>query len=466
MESSTTNDMLNFTQSHSRIVIKFQDNLCLPYQGAEEINNFFSQNHIIPWQHIVTLYPGITIGKLFTSLKSEKITEWLNKAKGSDTEYQPRNFLSYYVINCPPELNTEELLQMLLNYKSVELAYVEYGAIIPPTVEAIANPLSLYQGYLNPAPEGIDAKYAWNIDGGDGRGMVKFIDIEQGWMLNHEDIRINVLPDTGINHYAYEDHGTAVLGVIIMQDNKTGGVGITPRATGYVISQWRSNGSLNTADAIMTAIDHLDFGDIILLETQTLDSAKGSNVWPIEIHEANYQVIRFATALGIIVVEAGGNGNYNSVTGNDLDKFTDSMGKEIINCSSRDFKDSGSIVVAAATSSLPHTRIHYSNYGNRVDCYAWGENVVTAGYLPRSSGMAINTYTQKFSGTSSASAIIAGVAIAVQSIAESKFNYRLSPRQMRSILSNELYGTPSSNGHLIDKIGVMPDLKKIIDNAL
>ncbi len=37
---------------------------------------------------------------------------------------------------------------------------------------------------------------------------------------------------------------------------------------------------------------------------------------------------------------------------------------------------------------------------------------------------------------------------------------------MRDILSDESYGTQSANGHSVDKIGMMPDLKKIIDNAL
>ena len=53
-----------------------------------------------------------------------------------------------------------------------------------------------------------------------------------------------------------------------MQPNETGAVGITPEVKGYVISQYRPDGSLNTADAIMTAIDHLRFGDVLLLEAQ------------------------------------------------------------------------------------------------------------------------------------------------------------------------------------------------------
>jgi len=140
--------------------------------------------------------------------------------------------------------------------------------------------------------------------------------------------------------------------------------------------------------------------------------------------------------------------------------------KKILNRNSPDFKDSGAIMVGASSSNVPHQKIDYSNCGNRIDCYAWGEDVVTAGYFPWSSGYATNTYTDKFNGTSSATAIVAGIAIAVQSIIEANHCTRLSPKQMRDILSSDLCGTRSANGRLKDKIGVMPDLKKIIDKGL
>src|SRR6185503_12422445 len=86
------------------------------------------------------------------------------------------------------------------------------------------NPSAIYQGYLNPAPRGIDARYAWGFPGGDG-ASVGLIDIEQGWNLDHIDLRqarIQLL--SGVN-YAGKSHGTAVLGVLAAADNTIGGVG-------------------------------------------------------------------------------------------------------------------------------------------------------------------------------------------------------------------------------------------------
>lgn len=451
---------------YARIVIKFQDDLHLPYYREEEINDFFSQNRIFPWRDLLRKFPSMRVNRLFKSLAPGKILELVENARKADPTYQPPNFLTYYVITCSDEINLETLAQMLHEQKKVELAYIEGGGSVPPPcVNASDNPLNIDQGYLNVAPEGINACYAWNFKGGDGTGRVNFIDIEQGWILNHEDVVVNTLPDTGINKYTFQDHGIAVLGIVMMQDNQIGGIGITPNVKGHVISQWRTDGLFNSADAIMTAINHLGFGDILLLESQVFDSPESYNFWPIEIQQATFEVIRLATASGIIVIEPAGNGNLNFRTGNDLDRFA-VKGKQILNPASSDFRDSSAIMVAAASGTVPHTRINYSNYGNRINCYAWGEGVLTAGCFPKSSGKEINTYTDKFGGTSSASAIIAGAAIAVQSITEANYNFRLTPKQMRNILSNEVYSTPSENGRSIDKIGAMPDLRKIIDKGL
>ena len=130
-----------------------------------------------------------------------------------------------------------------------------------------------------------------------------------------------------------------------------------------------------------------------------------------------------------------------------------------------EFRDSGAIIVSACSSGLPHNKAYYTNHGNRVDCFAYGESVYTAGNFPKSSGMAVNTYTTRFGGTSAAAAIVTGAVIAIQSISEKYNEVRLSPQQLRYLLSSKLYNTNSENNGK-DRIGVMPDLQKIIDNIL
>ena len=117
------------------------------------------------------------------------------------------------------------------------------------------------QGYLDAAPGGIDARFAWTKPGGRGDG-VRIIDLEWGWNFSHEDLLASSggLLD-GANH-ADTDHGTAVLGVIGGDSNGFGVSGISPNAQLSAIS-FVSNSS---AQAIRKAADRLGAGDIILLE--------------------------------------------------------------------------------------------------------------------------------------------------------------------------------------------------------
>jgi subtilisin family serine protease len=107
-----------------------------------------------------------------------------------------------------------------------------------------------------------------------------------------------------------------------------------------------------------------------------------------------------------VVVEAGCNGRY------DLDAYTNLSGKRIFDRTSAGFRDSGAIMVGAGSSASPHTRLGFSNHGNRVDCYAWGENIDTAD--TNDAGTDNTAYTTSFGGTSGASPIVTGAALLVQ----------------------------------------------------
>jgi hypothetical protein len=117
-------------------------------------------------------------------------------------------------------------------------------------------------------------------------------------------------------------------------------------------------------------------------------------------------------------------------------------------------RDSEAIVVGAATPGKRHQRIEGSNFGRRVDCYAWGGGVATTGRGP-------DVVVGNFNGTSAAAAIVAGAAVVVQGIAKAYRGEPLKPETLRTLFRDPSLGTPSAHPDT-DLIGVMPDLKKII----
>lgn len=427
-----------------RVVVKFHDHIDLPYEDGVE--KYFNEYKIESWEALKVEFPGITFRRLYTALSTDKINDLINKATELDANYRPKNFFKSFIVESPPGTDPEELVRALSTWETVEKAYFDPPGS-EPSVNPADDPRSVNQRYLNPAPTGIDARFAWTVPGGDGTG-VRVIDLERGWTFNHDDL---VAHGATLLHGTIRDgsraHGTAVLGEISAVDNTIGCIGIAPNlASINAVSYWGSN----RPDAIMAAIANLSYGDVLILEAQ-LSIASWSNM-PIEVLDAEFNAIRLATALGIVVIEAAGNGS------NDLDTYVDGSGNAIFNRASAGFRDSGAIMVGAASSASPHTRMSFSNYGSRVDCYAWGENVDTC--YSNSAG-STTLYTGTFNGTSSASPIVAGAAVIIQSIAEAGLGNRFHPFQLRTILSDSANGTPSINP-VNDRIGVMPDLRKTI----
>lgn len=441
-----------------RVVVKFHDYVEIPYEDGVE--DYFEKLQIGPWNRLTEEFPGITFRRLYTVLDSEEIRALVDRATDLDRTYRPPNLLTYFVVDCPPGIEADALVKALLSWHTVQTAYFDPPGD-EPQVTPGDDPRSGNQIYLDPAPDGIDAEFAWprpdgtGFPGGDGTGL-RVIDLERGWTLNHEDLAghgATLLHGSILD--GSRNHGTAVLGEICAVDNTLGCVGIAPYVASVdATSYWGST----RPNAILAAIANLSFGDVLLLEAQ-LNVTVGPTTWqmmPIEVLDAEFDTIRLATALGILVVEAAGNGV------NDLDTYTDAAGNAVLNRTAPGFRDSGAILVGAASSTTPHTRLGFSNFGSRIDCYAWGENVDTCA---SNSAGATTLYTGTFSGTSSASPIITGAALIVQGIAEASLGYRFNPRQVRAILSDPATGT-ASNNPAVDRIGVMPNLQAIIQNVL
>ena len=96
-----------------------------------------------------------------------------------------------------------------------------------------------------------------------------------------------------------------------------------------------------------------------------------------------------------------------------------------------------------------------SNFGSRIDCYAWGDGVDTC--VSNGPGDRASFAPPCFLNTSAAAAIIAGAALCVQGMREHRQRIRFSPKELRDILSDATLGAPGTNG----LIGVMPDLQRI-----
>ncbi|MFN8238784.1 MAG: hypothetical protein U0T77_11495 [Chitinophagales bacterium] len=416
--------------------VVLKDNYTLPYTMNAHLNTTDNQFNII-WEALKSLYKDIALQPVFTGLTIIQLKNIVQAAVANDPTYTPVNLLQYYFISATTNA-PKQFMTHLSKSGLFELVAPEVDISLPSDFTPEDEPNYDRLGYLRAAPEGINAMAAWNTDGGKGDG-IRFIDIEQGWYLNHDDLEMDdhIILD-GENRVEME-HGTSVLSIICAKDNIKGGIGIAPNCTVNTISIIKSIPEApinNLPNAIAVAALTLKKGDVLLIEIENGTS-------PIETHPVVFNCIRTLTAIGIIIIEPAANGGRNLDTYPGLD----------LNRTSPGFKDSYAIMVGGAQSTSRARIGGNSNFGTRIDCFAWYDNVYAAVSLP-------NNYAA-FGGTSAAAAIIAGATIALQGIIFRKFGIKFDALQMRRLLSEPAMCTPSNNP-LTDCIAGMPDLGKII----
>ncbi|MBN3035255.1 MAG: S8 family serine peptidase, partial [Bacteroidales bacterium] len=330
-----------------------------------------------------------------------------------------------------------------------------------PVVAPLPGNYQPQQVYEDPVstgpPTGIDAEYAWTQTGGTGSGIT-VCDLEYSWNYNHADVTKG--PGSALNSwtdpFSNTNHGTAVIGEMVSDNNGWGTTGICYNSGLLTCGTYYGSPAYwNVPGAIALAIAALQPGDIILLEQQW-DYTGNAGYVPIEwwnnyspsaqTNNAVYAAIVNAISNGIHVVEAGGNGNVN----------TGSMTW---------YGDSGAIIVGAggATASNDLTRLSFSSYGPRFNLQGWGEKVVTTGYGDLYSSQGVNYYyTSTFSGTSSASPIVAGAVACLSGYWLANIStIPPTPAFVRSHLAT--YGTPQVTPPS-GNIGPRPDLGNAIPN--
>lgn len=447
-----------------------------------------------------------TDGKLEAEhLKFEKFREVINDLQGVRVE-QSFKFDSKYLeelrlaptqkdemlpsldlfVRLKFENQVEDIENLLdkLRQDHLEIEHVSLAGIPGPSPQTPVATLDFsgLEKHLLPAPDGINAGYAWGFSTGNATSKkicegIKICDCEYGFNQNHEELgTITVISNHGGSLTTDANHGTNVLGVLAPND---GGFGVTGISQGASILFASAAGG-NRTQCILDAINSLKkaeneiAGNVLLLEMQTYLPKSNDNILvPAEYDADVYAAVQDAASKGICVVAAAGNG------GIDLSTVDHDVNGKIWgdpSCYSK------SIIVGAGISEKGiylHGKTDASNYGPRVNCQGWGENVVTTGKTGDKGDLQNITnaeYTAKFNGTSSASAIIAGVVACIQGAVkrdtrtpETPEGTPLSPDKIRSLLSNPDLGTPQVSTKLYDKdefpIGPLPDLKAILQDV-
>lgn len=392
-----------------------------------------------------------------SDVQLQALSEAAIRASGNDLAIKKlKNILK---VSLPFATNERllELAKKLEDFNQVEYCALEsLKPVVPPfDVPPITSNYESSQTYLGPDP-GVNMNYAWGL-GLIGSG-IRVRDVEYGFNPNHEDLnQVNVAIASGMTinssaTTAYTEHGTPVFG-IIMADKGTYGIsGMAYGAQEMVLfPEWQQTG-YSRVDAVTQAIANSQPGDVILYEMQAFGQGGSSstNYVPAEYSQVIWDLTKAATDAGIIIVEAAANGNQ------DLDSafYAPYMARG----------DSGAIIVGGGLANTSHDRISYSTYGSRVDVQGWAQNVFACGYgdLIQIGGDFNQGYTN-FSGTSSATPMVAACVIVLQSYYFGLTGTYMTPSVMRNLLKTT--GIPQGTG-VMGNIGPLPNMQAAIQQII
>jgi hypothetical protein len=397
------------------------------------------------------------------------------RGKGTD-----KSLATFYTVDAPLE-RYEHIASRLRRLRIVQSVYIKPPAELPmppsnAPVPAVTPDFSSQQGYLKAATAGIDARWAWRVPGGDGAGCW-VIDVERAWRFSHEDLLQNqggVIAGFPPNNVDYRNHGTAVVGMLGGDTNGRGIRGICPGANIRAVSTFDQNEREHTAPAILIGAQALRPGDLLVLEMHrpgprfnfTIRPDQKGYI-PVEWWPDDFAAIRQAFNLGVIVVEAAGNGGENLD-----DALYDTPGPAFPPSWKNPFRrgsaDSKAIVVGAGAPpggafGVDRSRLGFSNFGKVVDAQGWGRQVVTTGRGELQGGWNEDRwYTDIFGGTSGATPMVAGALLCVQGMLRAAGSTLCTPSMARKLVRT--YGSPQQVGAgapLSQRIGPRPSIRKM-----
>lgn len=393
---------------------------------------------------------------VFSEEKLQQMEEQALRISGSSKSIQDlRNI--YDVVN--NELTDEDLKQLANQLQ--RLPKVNYAELVdakpvkPPfDIPPVTPNYAWQQTYIYANP-GVNMQYAWNMNL-NGQG-IRIRNIEYEFNKNHEEFHVNpkikLADGYTINSTLYTPdyadflgHGTATFGVVFGDD---GGFGVKGLAFGaeevILYPEWTTEFGYNRTFATSLALNNSQEGDVVIYEMQTGGAtAEQDNYVPAEYSSPMWNLTKAASDLGIIVVAAAGNGDQN---------LDDPMYAWYMNKG-----NSGAIIVGAGTPDILHDKLWFSTFGSRVNLQGWGLSVLSSGYGGFATiGGDFNQQYTLFSGTSSATPIVASCVAVLQSYYHSLTGEYLNSAQMIDILQTT--GIPQGSG---GNIGPLPNMQAAI----
>lgn len=339
------------------------------------------------------------------------------------------------ILNGIYTINTNDLPNEILYTiatKLEEFKFVRYSElnsltpIAPPSVDIppVTPNYFSQQNYIQMNP-GVNMQYVWN-QGVFGQG-IRVRDVEYGMSVTHEELTDPKFSNANLINTAVDpswvDHGTATAGVVAAHNGNYGITGMQHGISEFKVFPEYTVAGYNRLAAINASINQSIAGDVIIYEMQTGGvgaTNANPNYAPAEYVNSVWDATLAATSAGIHIVAAAGNGNQNL----DSSAYQSYMNRG----------NSGAIIVGAGSSTVSHSRLGFSTYGQRVDLQGWGMNVLTSGYGDHAllGGDPNQSYTQ-FDGTSSATPVVASCVIALLSRAKAS-NIILTPNEVKTIL--------------------------------
>ena len=430
-------------------------------------------------EQIVNSHPGTELNRSISVTKEEHDARRAYLEQLSGKKLQDFNLIYHVTIEDPDE--AVRTMRDLANSSVVDKVYPRLKFYVSSI--ATVPDLTGEQDYLyaDGTHGGLNAQAAWDV-GVDGDGIT-IADCENEWNFDHEDLNLTWGVDNWAGVLCYPTpvsgclgdmaHGTAVAGIISSLDNGHGTKGFAP------LADLKANGE--TAGDFTYLVDgvgrELSPGSIILVEVQhagALSSGSCSGFTeldqygcvPISVVPDLFSALEYVVAAGITVIEGSGNGSIS------LDDPSAYRSTEITLFD----HDTGSIIVGGSQGSN-HQKISFSNYGAPVDSYAWAAGVVTTAYPyggstgpyywdtisgPNPPNDDDNAYfTNRFGGTSSAAAMVAGAATLIQGYAKDVMGEKryLMPNKMREIITSTGRAQVGGGGN----IGTQPRIDQAMD---